>query len=54
MTAKDDLMELVWSSLSKFIYDTDWLDQICDQIETDIETNGDLNEYLKKDYLEED
>lgn len=54
MTAKDDLMDSIWSSLSKFIYDTDWLDQICDQIVTDLETHGDLIEYLEKDYLEED
>lgn len=52
-TALDDLMEEVFRSLTKFIYDTDWINEICVQIQVDIETNGDLDEYLKKDYIED-
>ena len=54
MTAKDDLMESIWESLSKFIYDTNWLDEICTQIDLDLKKHRNLNEYLKKDYFEED
>jgi len=50
-TAYDDLMDLVYYSINKYILDENWMEEIITEIDNDLSTNGDLWNYLKNGKL---
>ena len=50
-TAYNDLMDLVYDSINKYIVDENWMNEVMTEIDNDLSTNGDLWNYLKNGKL---